>query len=387
MDYEKLIFIIKNFFINSTVLSINELNGGNINNTYLVEHLYCGRKSRFILQKLSNIFASPENVCMNHKLVSDHINKKINNNYFSNYYREWKVPSLVRCNANNRFIFPFESDNWRVMEYINNTVSTSFLEDQGLAYQVGIGLGKFHLICSDLDPSRIENSIENFHNTKYYLNKYISTTSKIDFAKFDNHSSKRLQSLIYRISHHINYIEILLTSIKGKSIQDNIIHGDPKLTNFLFDSQNKFVVSLIDLDTISSGYFLTDLADCIRSICNLRGEESFNRDENSFDISSCYNLLNGYFFINHYNNLSSFELLPEFIYIIIFELTIRFLTDFLESNIYFKIDYETHNLYRAEVQFELLCSFLRQTSKLSKSLEEIGISSNSTFSLDVQTFI
>ena len=73
--------------------------------------------------------------------------------------------------------------------------------------------------------------------------------------------------------------------------------------------------------------------------------------------------------------------------IIIFELTIRFLTDFLESNRYFKIKYETHNLFRAEVQYRLLDSFLIQLPGLSKELIEMGISSNSTFVSDVQKIV
>ncbi len=79
-----------------------------------------------------------------------------------------------------------------------------------------------------------------------------------------------------------------------------------------------------------------------------------------------------------------FELLPEFIYLIIVELIIRFLSDFLQSNRYFKIKYQTHNLYRAEVQYRLLSSFITQIPTLSKSLNEIGITSNPSFVSDIQ---
>ena len=87
------------------------------------------------------------------------------------------------------------------------------------------------------------------------------------------------------------------------------------------------------------------------------------------------------------NNESSFRYLQEFIYLIIFELSIRFLTDFLQSNKYFKIKYETHNLFRAEGQYRLLSSFLSQVSNLSEELQEIGIYSSSTFVSDVQKIV
>ena len=144
---------------------------------------------------------------------------------------------------------------------------------------------------------------------------------------------------------------------------------------------------MIDLDTVSSGYLLTDLADCIRSICNSAGGDPENIENVSFDINSCKYFLKGYFSISNRKDDYSFELLPEFIYLIIFELTIRFLTDFLQSNRYFKVKYQTHNLFRAEVQYQLLCSFLGQMSNVSNELDEIGVLSNSSFVSDVQKFV
>ena len=172
-----------------------------------------------------------------------------------------------------------------------------------------------------------------------------------------------------------------------KNIKFHLIHGDPKLSNFLFDVKSKSVVSLIDLDTVSSGYLLTDLADCIRSICNTTGVDSKKKEDVFFDIKSFKFFLKGYFSINSHKNNNSYIFILEFIYIIILELTIRFLTDFLQSNTYFKIKYNTHNLYRSEVQYRLLSSFVTQIPFLSNELNEIGISSSSNFVLDVQKFV
>ena len=144
---------------------------------------------------------------------------------------------------------------------------------------------------------------------------------------------------------------------------------------------------MIDLDTVSSGYLLTDLADCIRSICNSAGGDPENIENVSFDINSCKYFLKGYFSIFNKKGSYYFELLPEFIYLIIIELTIRFVNDFLQSNRYFKIEYQTHNLYRSEVQYRLLSSFVTQVPILSNLLHQIGISSNKTFVSDVQNIV
>ena len=165
------------------------------------------------------------------------------------------------------------------------------------------------------------------------------------------------------------------------------IRDSPKLSNFLFDIHDKYVASMIDLDTVCSGYLLTDLADCIRSICNVAGGDSKNKEAVSFDVKYFKYFLNGYFSINSHENNYSYVFILEFIYLIIFELTIRFLTDFLQSNKYFNVKYKTHNLYRAEVQSMLLSSFLTQIPLLSNELHEIGVSASSNFVSDAQKFV
>ena len=125
---------------------------------------------------------------------------------------------------------------------------------------------------------------------------------------------------------------------------------------------------------------------CIRD-SNIAGEHPDDIENVSFDVDYFNYFLKGYFSTSNKNIDYGFELLLEFIYLIIVELIIRFLNDFLQSNRYFKVKYQTHNLYRAEVQYRLLSSFITQIPTLSNSLHEIGISSNPTFVSDVQKIV
>ncbi len=387
MHFEKINFITQNFFYNSNILKIDCVDSGLINETYIINHIINGKTSKFVLQRLSNIFESHEIVNMNHKLITDHIKKKITRNYFNFNYKRWEVPSLIRCKSNNLFIFPFDSGFWRAMVFIDDTCSFDILEDNIMAYQVGLGLSKFHLSCFDLDVKKLESSIKYFHDTMYFINQFNISLKDFKFINLEDNVNKRVQKLISSLSNQIIYVKYLLDFLKNKSIDNSIIHGDPKLSNFLFDIHHKYVVSLIDLDTVTSGYLLTDLADCIRSISNVVGEDPECIDNVYFDINFCKYFLKGYFSIPSYKDNHHFALIPEFIYIIIVELTIRFLSDFLQSNSYFKIKYQTHNLYRAEVQYRLLCSFVTQLPTLANSLSEIGICSNPTFVSDVQKIV
>ena len=387
MDVDKLGFIIKNYFFNSEILNINIIDSGLINKTYIVEQSFNGEKSKFILQCLSNIFESHDTLIRNHNLITGHIKKKIKNNYFDFDLKRWEIPNLIRCKSNRLFTFRLESDVWRAMTYIDKAFSIDSSSKEIIAFETGLGLAKFHFICSDFDSSKLENSIINFHDTNYYLDQYITTLKEYNFLNLDQDINKRTKDLINCLSNHIGHVEFLLDSIKQKSIDRNVIHGDPKLSNFLFDIKYKNVVSLIDLDTVSSGYLLTDLADCIRSICNLSGEDPSYKEKVFFNMNTCKYFLKGYFSISGKERHSSFNLIPEFIYLITFELTIRFLTDFLQSNRYFKTKYETHNLFRAEVQYLLLSSFLSQIPNLSEELQKNGICPSSKFISDVQKFV
>ena len=377
MDVDKLNFIIKKFYTNSNVLTINKINSGLINKTYIIEHLNNGTKSKFILQSLSNIFESREVVNINHNLITNHIKKKINENHFDFDMKRWEVPYLIRCQSNNLFAFPFETDFWRAMRYVDQTLSFDYLEDNAMAFQTGVGLAKFHSICSDLECSRLKTNITNFHNIHYYIDEYTKSFDNYKLVKLENHYEERIKTLNIFCSKQIFFAKSLAKSLDENLIVKNVIHGDPKLSNFLFDIHHKYVVSMIDLDTVSSGYLLTDLADCIRSICNSSREQPRCLDNVSFDIGSFKSFLNGYFSISDKND--SFRFILEFIYLIIFELTIRFFTDFLQSNRYFRVKYKTQNLCRAEVQCRLLCDFLSHITILSNELVESGIYSSPTF--------
>ncbi|WP_413677605.1 aminoglycoside phosphotransferase family protein [Prochlorococcus sp. MIT 0916] len=387
MDFDQINLIADKFFDNSILLNIHFIDSGLVNKTYIVEHLINGKKSKFVLQCLSNIFVSHERVNMNHKLITDHIKLKIKKNSHKSDNKRWEVPCLIKCNSNNLFVLPFYPGYWRAMEYIDDTISFDILEDNKMAYQTGLGLAKFHETCSDIDLKKLENTIKDFHNTKNYIEQFNMIIRDYNFIKLDGNINKRVQNLIFSLSNHILYVESLLGYLKRKSIQPSLIHGDPKLSNFLFDIKYRYVVSLIDLDTVSSGYLLTDLADCLRSICNIAGEDPDNIENVHFDINSCKYFLNGYFSLSNQNGDYFFGLIPEFIYMIIVELTIRFLTDFLQSNKYFKVKYQTQNLYRAEVQYRLLSSFVTQISTFSNSLHEMGISSNPSFISHVQKLV
>jgi Ser/Thr protein kinase RdoA (MazF antagonist) len=146
-----------------------------------------------------------------------------------------------------------------------------------------------------------------------------------------------------------------------------VIHGDPKLNNFLFDQDSKQIVSIIDLDTVKPGLVHYDLGDCLRSCCH-------RLQSNEFDLDICAALLRSYlseagaFFTD-----DDYRYLYAAIQLIPFELGLRFYTDYLEGNQYFKVTDPEQNLLRAVDQFRLCESIMAQESALKTLIEQLTV--------------
>ena len=146
-----------------------------------------------------------------------------------------------------------------------------------------------------------------------------------------------------------------------------VIHGDPKAANFLFDLDKRRAVSLIDLDTVMEGLLLHDLGDCLRSCCNPLGEEVDDPRDAVFDPERFAALLEGYAAsAGELLAKADRELLVEATRLICFELGLRFFSDHLAGNRYFKIKRPNQNLHRAMIQFYLLRSMDNNRSRLEQ---------------------
>jgi Ser/Thr protein kinase RdoA (MazF antagonist) len=132
------------------------------------------------------------------------------------------------------------------------------------------------------------------------------------------------------------------------------IHGDPKINNILIDDSTGHAVSIVDLDTVKPGLIHYDVGDCLRSCCNVLGEETEQFDAVRFDVELCRAILRGYLAeARSFLTATDYAYLYDCIRLISFELGLRFFTDHLEGDVYFKARHRQHNLCRALVQFRL----------------------------------
>jgi Ser/Thr protein kinase RdoA (MazF antagonist) len=164
---------------------------------------------------------------------------------------------------------------------------------------------------------------------------------------------------------------VLETAKAAGALKLRPIHGDPKVNNIMLDAQGK-AISLIDLDTLKPGLVHYDIGDCLRSLCNPLGEETEDWQAVTFDLKLAQATLEGYLSLaKDFLTPSDYDYLYDGIRLIAFELGLRFFTDYLAGNVYFKVKHPTHNLTRALVQFKLTESIEAQEQELQAMIQAL----------------
>ena len=345
--------IAEKFRFSSQVVQIREYGQGNINHTYLV---ILDDEKAFILQRINTqVFQQPELVMANMAILSEHIEQKLQEQPLIHNSR-WECPSIVLTQDGADHHICDAGNFWRVISFIGNSQCFETITNAEQASEVGYGLGRFHSLVSDLPVSKLADTLEGFHITPNYLQDYHRVLAETTIP-----SSLEINYCQEFIKDRADWVDIL-ENAKGQGIlQLRTIHGDPKINNIMFDCDRQKAIAMIDLDTVKPGLVHYDIGDCLRSGCNLLGEETKQWQEVSFDIELAKAILEGYFEIAQgFLTTNDYQYIYDAIALIAFELGLRFFTDYLAGNVYFKVNYPEHNLMRALVQFQLTASIESQ---------------------------
>lgn len=368
LDLKNIIEIARQFQIEGDIIDIHEYGNGNINKTFIITT--DRRKSKnFIFQRINtDVFLEPELLMQNMCIVSEHIyNRVLSSNI--HLMQNWKVPRIIQTQDNQNYWIAPDETFWRVIDFIENAESFDTIDNSKIAMEIGSALGIFHDLVSDLAAEKLTDTLEGFHITPHYINHYdqVIKEKKAD----DCYEIDYCMKFVNKRRLWANVLED--AKAKGK-LSVHVIHGDPKVNNFLIDKNTQKVVSMIDLDTVKPGLIHYDIGDCLRSGCNPLGEEAGAEWESVyFDTDICRSVLRGY--ISQAKNFlteNDYEYLYDAIRLIAFELGLRFFTDYLEGNVYFQDpEYPEQNLYRALVQFKLTESIEFYETRINKMIMDI----------------
>ena len=357
-----LIEIANQFKTPGKVIKVEEFGSGNINGTFLVS-LDSLEEKHFILQRINqNVFRQPELVMRNMSTFTNHVRQRLQDSPLKSN-RRWEVPKVLLTQNNQDHFIDAENSFWRGIGFIGNAETFDIIKDNQHASEVGYALGMFHNLISDLPAEKLADTLPGFHVTPSYLKQYENLETQYNTSS----KSSEVEYCLEFVNHRKAWAHVLENAQAKRHLHLRPIHGDPKVNNVMIDINNGQAISIIDLDTVKPGLVHYDIGDCLRSGCNVLGEETELWEMVSFDTDICQSLLGGYLSVaKDFLTESDYVYMYDAIRLIAFELGLRFFNDYLAGNIYFKVKYPEHNLARALVQFKLTESIETQENAIRK---------------------
>ncbi|MGE5242032.1 MAG: phosphotransferase enzyme family protein [Bacteroidota bacterium] len=351
------------FELDGNDLEVRPFGHGLINDSFLVTTA-SGRRA--ILQRINrHVFPRPEWIMENLRTLIDHVQRCEP----APGARELRLPRILVTRDGKDYVVDRDGSFWRALGFIENTRSFETLTNAAQAEEVGFALGRFHALVHDLDPARLHQTLPGFHNAPGYFTRFLRASARPRAVV----ASREILYCLAFVEARWDLTRILESARRDGWLALRVIHGDTKLNNFLFDAASGRAVSLIDLDTVQPGLIHYDIGDCLRSCANRAGESPADLAEVRFELDIGHAILKGYIAeTRHFLTAEDYRHLYGAIHLIPFELGLRFLTDFLEGDRYFKTDWPGQNLHRARAQFALVADIERQEEEIKALVAELG---------------
>lgn len=343
----------------------HEINSGHINTTYIAEYeRECGKRRRYILQRINEqVFKDPLAVMGNVESVTRHIN--------------WKVLRVKKdLGGQTLNLYPArggrfyaEGPNggiWRCYNFIEGCHTYDIVENTRQAYQAAKAFGSFQDLVSDLPVGEIEETIPDFHNTPKRFERLMKV--------IEADPCGRLESVREEVAFVMAREDVCSRLVRLKEegiLPERITHNDTKLNNVMIDAETDEAVCVIDLDTVMPGLSLYDFGDLVRTATSPAAEDETDLGKVQMRMSMFEALVEGY--LDGCNCLCKAET-DHLVYggkVITLETGIRFLTDFLEGDVYFKSKHERHNLDRCRTQFALVERIEEQEKDMTRFVERV----------------
>jgi Ser/Thr protein kinase RdoA (MazF antagonist) len=335
---------------------------GIVHETFLVT--LDGGNGRFILQRLnSRVFPDPAALMKNMEHVCRHLRERLGA-ASGEIAREWRVVRLLPARDNTLFFRDRQGAFWRALSFIDGAVPLEQVKNSADAREAGRALGIFHWLVSDINPAALRVALPGFHDVAQYLQHY-DAVQAMDTGGGGESFCRRF------IGARRQWAPVLENGLRAGRLQVRVIHGDAKINNVMVSSETGRAVSMIDLDTVMAGPVHFDIGDCLRSCCNTGSEEEEDPSQVRFDLDRCWAALSGYVEAAHrFLTDADYDFFFAAVRRIPFELGLRFYTDYLEGDVYFKVQHPGQNLARALVQFKLTESIEAQEREIRKLIKE-----------------
>lgn len=361
MKKEQLMEIVGHFSIEGTIGEVNALGNGLINDTYLVKTIE-NEKPDYVLQRINHhIFTDVELLQHNIEAVTNHLRKKLEAEGAGDLDR--RVLRFVPTATGKTYYFDGES-YWRISVYIPDTLTVDEVTPAS-SYDCGRAFGRFEQQLTDLQEP-LGETIPDFHNMELRINQLRQAVREDKVGRV-----KEVAEELKLIDEHADEMCLAERLHREGKLPKRICHCDTKVNNMLFDHEGR-VLCVIDLDTVMPAYVFSDYGDFLRTAANSVAEDSPELDSIAFRWDIFEAFTRGYL-----ESAASFltpverEHLPFAVALFPMMQAVRFLTDYLNGDTYYKIRYPEHNLVRTRNQlryFQQVEAYREKMANLIASL-------------------
>ena len=321
---------------------------GHINDTYRLAFRMADGVKHYILQRMNkSIFTKPEELMENITGVTTWLKKKIVENGGD---VERETLNLVPEKGGKTYYVDSTGEYWRVYLFIENATCFDLVENDNDFYQSAVAFGHFQRLLADYPAETLHETIVNFHNTVDRFAKF-----KKALEEDTCHRAAEVQKEIQFVLDRENLAHVLCDLQEKGELPLRVTHNDTKLNNIMIDDHTGKAICVIDLDTVMPGLSVNDFGDSIRFGASTGAEDERDLSKISCDLHLFEVYAKG-FIEGCAGALTDLEIemLPMGAMLMTFECGMRFLTDYLEGDHYFKIHREGHNLDRCRTQFKLV---------------------------------
>ena len=351
----------RHFELHGEVVSAVPYGSGHINDSFCVVLKGEGAAARCIVQRINHqIFKNPVAMMENIERVTGHLAQQVAGELDG----ERRVLTLIRTRDGRAWYADDKGNYWRAYKFIENAQTYDAVETAQQAFEAAKAFGRFQQMLATMPAPRLHDTIPDFHHTP----KRFAALEQAVKADAVGRAAGAQREIDFAFAHR-EMVGLLLAA----GLPERVTHNDTKFNNVMLDDATGEGICVIDLDTVMPGLALYDFGDMVRTTTSPAKEDEQDLTQVTMQFAMFEALVRGYLTAaGTFLTKAEKELLAFSGKLITFEIGLRFLTDYLAGDTYFKVHREGHNLDRCRTQFKLVESIEAQEERMMRLVASLG---------------
>jgi hypothetical protein len=365
-DPSRLLAISRQFHLYGQLLHAEPCKVGHINETYTATYDQGGVPVRYIHQRINHeVFKDPSGLMENLARVTQHIRRKLVEKGVRELTR--RTITVVPALDGKSYFRTRDGEYWRTFVFIERTRTFESVESTDQAYEAGKAFGEFQSLLVDLPGGRLYDTIPNFHNTRSRFDAFVEavTADRLNRAAT---AKKEIEKLLDREK----LCDVILKGLASKKLPERITHNDTKFNNVMLDADSGKAMCVVDLDTVMPGCALYDFGDMVRTTTSPTMEDELDLSRVKIRMPMFKGLCRGYLeAAGSFLNKNERALIAFAGKLLTYTIALRFVTDFLKGDTYFRVHRPNHNLDRTRTQLRLVESIEQNEEAMQKYADSL----------------